>query len=147
MKYPTLIGFVLLFPALAGAADLPVCATKAATDFAIPVKLFTALVIQARNQPPQIDRRTGKSGEFGPMKLSQKAIERAAPALRTTAEIIRQDPCENYRAAAWWLNNLSVGKKSTNMWSAVNRYFYRARPQNGHGALMNNEVKRIYGSL
>lgn len=148
MKYPTLLVFsLMLLPTVSHAYTLPPCAKQAAADFKVPPKIFAAIIIHTQRQPVTINDSTGKSGEFGPMKLTQKAIEAAAPEIGRDVETIKQNACANYRAAAWWLREPSDAKKNRDVWSAVSRYFYHTRPNNKDGFGAINSVKMIYAKL
>lgn len=128
------------------AQDLPVCATAAAQEFSIPVKLFTSMALaEGWDQcGPECKKKAEARLHFGPMGLHPASFPDMAIGLGVPIASIKEDACTNYRAAAWWYVNKAGGNQS-DMWAAVTRYYYgrpdRANPHATHRA------QKIYEEL
>lgn len=127
----------------AHALGLPTCAAMAANEFGVPEKVFKAIALHAKDEPAA--KATIAGGIFGPMRLAGSAIDRIAPALKVEASTIKTDACQNYRAAAWWLAVPAGGRGASDIWGAVNTYYYgRAKMKRYQ---VTEEVKTIYSAL
>lgn len=97
---------------------LPNCATEAAQEFGAPVRVFQAMALAEQGQPG-----LNPSGGYGPMGFGEIAIPMAADGIGADIDAVKNDPCTNYRAAAWWLMK-DVGNKTGDIWPAVTNYYY-----------------------
>lgn len=131
------VGVALLFlSGSAFASEDQSCADSAALEFGVPSKVFSALVeYSLREQPSPV--------LFGPMKLYGGAIDIASKQIGISADKAKQDDCQNYRVAAWWLMNPSGGNKEADIWIAVKRYLHgnKVVPAERDQSVV---VKRIY---
>lgn len=136
---------VAMFAAQARANDFPACATAAAQEFAIPVKLFKAMALaEVQGASPEAKQRAESRNAYGPMGLGDPAIPVMASGLGVTVTSVKEDACTNYRAAAWWFVNKSGGNQG-DMWEAVTRFYYGKPTQaNAHAT---DRVKMIYAEL
>lgn len=140
-----LVAAVLI--AQAQAAEVPVCATAAAKEFAVPAKLFKAMVLAEGwdEASPESKKKAISGGRYGPMGLGGPAIAEMAKGLGVSEASVKEDACTNYRAAAWWYVNRSVGNEGGDVWAAVTRFYYgnESRPI-AHATKL---VKTIYAKL
>ena len=97
---------------------LPKCATEAAQEFGAPVRVFQAMALAEQGKPG-----LNPSGGYGPMGFGKIAIPMAADGIGADIDAVKNDPCTNYRAAAWWLMR-DVGDKTGDIWPAVTSYYY-----------------------
>lgn len=138
----SVLAMAVVIPMTVSAAQIPKCATQAAVEFNVPVKVFKALVVQST---PQSKDAADISVHFGPMGLYTKAIEVAAKGINVSADDIKNNACTNYRAAAWWLAVPSDINGTDDVWTGVNRYFY------GNNKLptypMTEDVKAVFNKL
>lgn len=103
--------------------ELPMCGLEAAAEFDAPVKVLQALTINEKSIPAPLPHQLP---EHGPMGLGELTIHFIADNIHSSAEAIKTDPCENYRAAAWFLMHSSGGNEQP-IWEAVNNYYYGGR--------------------
>lgn len=143
MKIKITLVLASLVPALTFAGETPTCALDAAKEFGISPKVFKALVMYEAENPPVNASIAGRV--FGPMNLAGVAIDRAAPKLRISPAEIKSNSCQNYRAAAYWLAVPAGGKDESDIWKAVNRYFYGVRVMDRFP--VTEKVKSIYSML
>lgn len=128
-------------PCLAFAQQLPPCVELAANEHNVPVNVFKAIVLVTQSQQAS---KNANQIEVGALGMHHKAAEIAAKGLNTNVQKIHSDKCTSYRAAAWWLANVSGLTKDAD-WVAVNRYFHgrTSRP----GSIMTDRVKMVYDQL
>lgn len=139
-----MIGAVLL-SAQVRADDFPVCATAAAKEFAIPVKLFKAMALaEVRGASPEAKQRAKSRSQYGPMGLGDPALPLMASGLGVSVASVKEDACTNYRAAAWWFVNKAGGNQG-DMWEAVTKFYYGE--QTHANAYATDRVKKIYAEL
>lgn len=139
-----MIGAVVL-STQALADDFPACATAAAQEYAIPVKLFKAMALaEVRGASPEAKRTTQARNHYGPMGLGDPAIQEMASGLGVSVASVKEDACTNYRAAAWWFVNKSGGNQG-DMWEAVTKFYY-GKPTQAN-AYATDRVKTIYAEL
>lgn len=131
----------------AQAAAIPECATAAAQEFSVPVKLFKAMALaEGWDDASQEHKQNAQArGQYGPMGLAGPAIADMAAGLGVSEASVKDDACTNYRAAAWWFANKSGGSQGSDVWAAVTRFYYgsESRP-NAHAT---ERVKKIYAEL
>lgn len=139
------IGAVIL-TAQARAEDFPACATVAAEEFAVPVKLFKAMALAEGwgDASLQSRQKAELAQKYGPMGLGAPAIPAMAKGLGVSVESVKQDACTNYRAAAWWFANRTGGAKG-DLWAAVTQFYY-GTPTRAN-AQATDRVKKIYADL
>lgn len=128
------------------AEDLPVCATAAAQEFSIPVKLFKAMALAEgwEGCGPDCKQKAEARGEYGPMGLGDPAIPVMASGIGVSVASVKEDACTNYRAAAWWYVNKAGGNQG-DMWEAVTQFYYgKPTRANAHAT---DRVKKIYAEL
>lgn len=136
----TALTLTVVAPLLVCAVELPECVELAATEFDVPAKVFKALAIQgAEKTVPRPEQH------FGPMGIHNLAIKVAAEGIGATTEEIKTDSCMNYRAAAWWLSVPAGGNDSSDIWLAVNRYFYGKTNRSTYP--ITERVKEIHSQL
>lgn len=107
------------------ADDIPACANDAALEFGAPEQVFRAMVIAEGwySVSEHVRLKAAERGMYGPMGLGTHAINEVAGHLGTSQKALREEPCENFRGAAWWLMNLAGGDERE-IWDAVTRYYY-----------------------
>ena len=128
----------LIFASIHVHAELPACAVDAAKEYEIPENVFHALVLEAKSN------WEGKRNHYGPMGLYDLVIPRVADATDMSSESIRNDPCVNYSAAAWWLMNESGGNES-DIWDTVAVYYHGHKERESYP--MRDRVRAIYEQL
>lgn len=129
------------------ADEFPACATAAAQEFAVPVKLFTAMALAEGwdGASPESKLKAESRGNYGPMGLGDSAIPVMAKGLGVSDASVKEDACTNYRAAVWWFVNKSGGNQGADIWGPVTRYYYGTdRRANAHAT---ERVKIIYAKL
>ncbi|WP_117144141.1 hypothetical protein [Pseudomonas coronafaciens] len=133
--------------AQAQTGEVPACATAAAQEFAVPAKLFKAMVLAYGwdEASPESRKRAESIGKYGPMGLGGQAIADMAKGLGVSQASIKEDACTNYRAAAWWYVNRSGGNQSLDEWAAVTRFYYGNESR--RKAHATERVKTIYSEL
>ena len=132
-------------PFAAPAQELPPCVETAAAEFGLPVKVFKSLVLVT-----QKDQDQQQAPHFGAMSMHEKAIAVAAKGIHSTADSIKTDACESYRASAWWLAVQADANNEADIWEAVNRYFNGPTPRPDSIAtdsLITDRVKMVYEQL
>lgn len=97
---------------------LPKCATEAAQEFGAPVRVFQAMALAEQGKPG-----LNPNGGYGPMGFGEIAIPMAADGIGADIDAVKNDPCTNYRAAAWWLMK-DAGGEAVDIWPAVTNYYY-----------------------
>lgn len=127
-------------PFTASAQELPACVEHAASEFGVPVKAFKSLVLVT-----QKDQGQQQAPHFGAMGMHEAAITEASKGIHSTADSIKTDACESYRAAAWWLATQADANNEADIWVAVNRYFHgrTSRPD----SIMTDRVKMVYDQI
>lgn len=128
------------------AEDFPACATAAAQEFAVPVKLFKAMALAEgwSGASPESKQKAESRHQYGPMGLGEPAIPEMARGLGVSDASVKEDACTNYRAAAWWFVNKSGGNEGE-MWEAVTKFYY-GKPTRAN-AYATKRVKKIYAEL
>lgn len=141
-----MIGMAVL-TAQSQADEFPACATAAAQEFAVPVKLFTAMALAEGwdGASPESKQKAESRGKYGPMGLGGPAISIMAKGLGVSDASVKEDACTNYRAAAWWFVNKSGGNQGAYIWGAVTRYYYGTDSR--ANAYATERVKNIYAEL
>lgn len=116
----------MCFQSLYAEATLPDCGKAAAKEFDVPAKIFSSMALEEINSPKDINNQE----HYGPMGLSRLIVPVAAKGINSTESKVKTDTCENYRAAAWLLTKPIRDGKTTDIWIAVNQYYYGlpARP-------------------
>jgi len=110
----------LLFVFPVFASEDPACLTMAAKEFGVDQSVFSAMY-RAEEKGVSIVRNYNW---FGPMKLAEPAIIVASKHIQASSSQIKTDPCQNFRAAAWWLMGPSGGATDKDIWNAVDKYYY-----------------------
>ena len=128
-------------PCLAFAQQLPPCVELAANEHNVPVNVFKAIVLVTQSQQTS---KNANQIEVGALGMHHKAAEIAAKGLNTNVQKIHSDKCTSYRAAAWWLANVSGLTKDAD-WAAVNRYFHGSSAQ--HELPVVQRVRIAYEQL
>lgn len=107
------------------ADEIPACANDAALEFGAPERVFRAMIItQGWYSVSEYARqKAAERGMYGPMGLGTHAINEIAAHLGTNEKALREEPCENFRGAAWWLMNPAGGDEG-DIWGAVTRFQY-----------------------
>lgn len=108
------------------ADEIPACANDAALEFGAPERVFRAMVITEGwySVSERVRQKAADRGMYGPMGLGTHAIKEIAGHLGTSEKALREDPCENFRGAAWWLMNQAGGDDEGDIWGAVTRFHY-----------------------
>lgn len=135
----TTLGALMIAPAWAN--ELPKCGLDAAAEFGAPVKVLQALAINEKSVPPPPPHMMP---EHGPMGLGEATIQYIAGNINSSVESIKANPCENYRAAAWFLMNQSGGNKLP-IWEAVNNYYYGGRTRSSYP--ISEAARNIFDQL
>lgn len=136
-----------LMSALVQADEFPACATAAAQEFTVPVKLFKAMALAEgwNGASPDSKKKAEARDQYGPMGLGGPAIPAMAKGLGVSEESVKADACTNYRAAAWWFVNKSGGNTTEDMWVAVTEFYYgTTKPKRTYAT---DRVKKIYATL
>lgn len=108
-------------------ATLPDCGKVAAHEFSVPEKVFLALALEEKDSPKDLNRDL-----YGPMGLGEFLIPLAAQGIKTTETKVKTDICENYRAAAWLLTKPIRDGLTSDIWIAVNHYYYGAATRSSY---------------
>ncbi|WP_286714966.1 hypothetical protein [Marinobacter sp. tcs-11] len=134
----TVASAFLILASAQASAELPACASDAAAKFEIPEKVFHAMVLEARAN------WQGKPKHYGPMGLYDLVIPHVAGEIGVSSESIRNDPCPNYYASAWWLMNEAGGNEDS-IWDAVAVYYHGRKERESYP--MRDRVRAIYEQL
>ena len=125
------------------------CSQAAAVEFGVPQMVFEALTINA--EMGAIDAATTKQSEqpgwpfHGPMQIHEYMIPQIAEAMGSSEQAIKENHCENFRAAAWFLMNPSGGNESS-IWVAVDAYIYGPN-STVEDRVIVKRIRRIYEKL
>lgn len=143
----TLAACALALTGQAMAEDFPACATAAAQEFAVPVKLFKAMALAEgwSDASPESKQKAESRHQYGPMGLGEPAIPEMARGLGVSVASVKKDDCTNYRAAAWWFVNKSGGNQGDDMWVPVTKFYYGTTSRTDTHA--TDRVKKIYAEL
>lgn len=115
MKAKAILYAMLLSGATAAQAVEP-CLEQAAVEFGIPAK-----VLDAMRQEHTVQRNASMAQqEFGPMGLGQPAIQLAER--KAGIDNAKADACQNYRAAAWFLDGARK-RAGGDLWHGVGLYY------------------------
>ncbi|ABS45607.1 type IV pilus biogenesis protein PilT (plasmid) [Yersinia pseudotuberculosis IP 31758] len=120
LKNILLFGAVLssIFCLSAYAKDLN-CITRAEADYDVPAGLLNVMAAyEAKRNQPVANKL------YGPMQLHSVVIPMAAEGIHSTEHEIKYNDCQNYRAAAWLLMNSFGGNLYSDIFNAVNNYYY-----------------------
>lgn len=123
------------------ANELPTCGLDAAAEFGAPEKVLQALAINEDRLSAPLPHMMP---EHGPMGLGEATIQYIAGNIDSSVESIKSNPCENYRAAAWFLMNPSGGNERP-IWEAVNNYYYGGRTLPSYP--MTDATRKIFDRL
>lgn len=113
---------------------LPDCGKAAAQEFGVDEKVFTALALEASDFPKPFHGEN-----YGPMAEYEFVIPYMADGIKTTEVKVKTDSCTNYRAAAWLLTKPIRDGQTSDIWVAVNKYYYGAAARSSYP--MTDRVK------
>ncbi len=114
------------------------CLVQAATEFAVPPKVLDAI----RTEHAPAKNKALAASEFGPMGLSAYAIEAASKASSIDPSKAKTTPCENYRAAAWFLAD-ATKRTGGDLWQGVGTYYYGAASAGAKKVEADRVIARI----
>ena len=115
--YSMLMAATLLLAAGLDAHAGEPCIARAAAEFGVPAAVLDAMRQEER---PALNPATA-AREFGPMGLSEPALQAAKAGASIDPARAKREACENYRAAAWLLSDARK-RSGGDLWTAVKLY-------------------------
>lgn len=146
MKSSLIIGAVMLAAttntSAATEAGDTACLKQAEAEYRVPAGLLA--VMKTNELPPDDLKRLSAPFRdlYGPMGLHITAITFAARGMQVPESTIMNERCPNIRASAWLLMNPYRGSSETDIFTAVNHYYYGLNAK--ETGKMTKLIKRRY---